>query len=140
MRFEKIDMQKKWRRLDVVVRQRPKCMHEPIAKISKSKNISTITFNGEAAKLALECGFEGKQLDLYQCGSEFAVTIGESFVMGFYQQEKDRRKYCNICSVDVARRMFNATKCNAFRVSRDGYYLVFTPAYDLNTAQEGETK
>ncbi len=137
MDFRKVDVSKKWRKLDVHMRQQSKFASKPLARICKGR--PCLSFNSTASKLAEECGLENKMIDLYQAGNEFAVTAGDSVTINFYQHKgRDKGKYCNITAQDAVRRMWLATKCRVFRVSRDGYYLILTPAYDLDTAQDGE--
>ena len=139
MRFEKVDMQKKWRKLDVQMRCQTRVATQPLAKICKGR--PCLSLNSTASKLAEECGLENKMIDLYQAGDEFAVTVGDSFTISFYRHKTyAKHKYCQIMTKDVVQRIWHATKCKVFRVSRDGYYLILTPAYDLDTAQEDEAK
>lgn len=124
-----VDTSRTWKKVDVTVAQK----HyggEPVATLCKCNGrFNKIYFNDSAISLAKEIGLEHVMLDVYRSGAEWAFAKGKSLVFSMKEGKTANSGYIsgsNLCDL-----IWTSTKCTRFRVSKQGEYLVLTPAYDL---------
>lgn len=129
MAWNKVDTGKSWTKVEIEYAKRV-YSKEPLATLCRCKDrFSKIYLNDAAYSLAKELGFEYETLDAYRSGAEWAFAKGDRFILS---QNKGKSVLTGYINGDtLCDRIWTATKCKRFRVSKQGEYLVLTPAYDL---------
>lgn len=129
MAWNKVDTSRTWKKVDVAPQEKV-CSKEPLATLCGCKGrLSKIYLNDAAIRLAKDLGFEHATLDAYRSGAEWAFAKGERFVISMRKGVAADVGYVSggaLCDL-----IWTSTKCKRFRVSKQGEYLVLTPAYDL---------
>lgn len=131
MDWNKIQTEKKWKPIDITAHGGK--YTEPIATIDK--RMQSLYLSAPACEIALAMGLEHKFVDVLQAGGQFAVTLGSQIPINLYRAGTTKghaSAHGSIGYKAVCEKMYAATKCKTFRVSREDKYLVFTPAYDLS--------
>ena len=131
MPWNKVNPDRSWTKVEIEYASKRRT-RLPLATLCKCKDRFTkIYLNDAAYSLAKELGLEHETMDAYRSGAEWAFAKGERFIF-------TRNEGKTVCSGYIAGerlcdRIWTATKCKRFRVSRQDEYLVLTPAYDLET-------
>lgn len=135
MPWNKVDADRSWTKVEIEYTSKHRST-SPFATLCKCKDRFTkIYLNDAAYNLAKELGFEYATMDVYRSGAEWAFAKGERFIL----TRNEGKTVCTgyISGELLCNRIWTATKCTKFRVSKQGEYLVLTPAYDL---EKGEIK
>lgn len=129
MPWNEVDTTRAWKKVNVGINSKNKAK-EPFATLCACKGrLTKIYMNGSATSLAKELGFEHALLDAYRSGAEWAFAKGETFILSPVSGKQKDAAY--IAGVELCSRIWTATKCKRFRVSKQDCFLVLTPAYDL---------